>query len=126
MQLSKYLYDFHIFFVDNVLNSKISPLCVCVCSNISVDLSSPDWFPGVQEGFSPTSVSVMCFFKFPLNCLGANTPEIPHLAAASVTKAWALSPSHNQINTCLTHSNHEMLSGCFLVVDKTQIRPRFL
>lgn len=29
MQLSKYLYDFHIFFVDNVLNSKISPLCVC-------------------------------------------------------------------------------------------------
>lgn len=30
----------------------------CVCSNISVDLSSPDRFPGVQEGFSPTSVSI--------------------------------------------------------------------
>lgn len=62
--LSKYL--------DNLLMSDCSVfdsdyiLCVCVslCSNISVDLSSPDRFTAAHEGFSPTSVSVVLFFFF--------------------------------------------------------------
>lgn len=88
-----------------------------------MDLSSPDRFPGVQEGFSPTSVSVMGFFLlFPINCLAFRSPEILHVASPKR----GLSPPHSQTNTCVTHSNHEMLSGCFLVVDKKQIHPHFL
>uniref|UniRef100_A0AAQ4NVW9 Exocyst complex component 2 n=1 Tax=Gasterosteus aculeatus aculeatus TaxID=481459 RepID=A0AAQ4NVW9_GASAC len=50
-------------YLDNLLMSDCSVfdsdyiLCVCVslCSNISVDLSSPDRFTAAHEGFSPTS-----------------------------------------------------------------------
>uniref|UniRef100_A0A8C4NL31 Exocyst complex component 2 n=1 Tax=Dicentrarchus labrax TaxID=13489 RepID=A0A8C4NL31_DICLA len=45
--------------VDNEGITSLVRMCYCikqyVISSISVDLSSPDRFPGVQEGFSPTS-----------------------------------------------------------------------
>ena len=70
-------------------------------SNIAVDLSSPDRFTAVQEGFCPTSVSIMLsFLLFPFYCLG-----LIHLK----THIWRLrhrsvgfSPSHKSIN--VSHS----------------------
>lgn len=92
----------------------------CMFSDISVDLSSPDRFPGFQEGFSPTPVSIIPFFFIvSFKQFVFSTVRIPHPEPGSVTKAWAL--SFTQANkTCATHSN-QMLSGCFLVVDKKQI-----
>uniref|UniRef100_A0A8C9Y9W5 Exocyst complex component 2 n=1 Tax=Sander lucioperca TaxID=283035 RepID=A0A8C9Y9W5_SANLU len=53
--LSKYLDDFFISLIIVCLTLKMSYNLSSVCSNISVDLCSPDRFTGVHEGFSPTS-----------------------------------------------------------------------
>lgn len=48
------------FFLSPSLSNVI---CSVSSSDISVDLSSPDRFPGFQEGFSPTPVRIIPFLK---------------------------------------------------------------
>lgn len=112
-------------FGSNVHNCEnVLKYCVCVCA------ATFQWTCPLQIGFlgfKKASVQHLWvwwvfFLLFPINCLAFRSPEILHVASPKR----GLSPPHSQTNTCVTHSNHEMLSGCFLVVDKKQIHPHFL